>query len=362
MANTFTLTVVPPDPLKFSIGLPLLAEGTGCADDLLDAHNWCHAHGGAQNVVTQGWGGSLATRTAAMPATSVWHARWAFPILNAAFTSVRVHVFAEYAGAGTGSVRFQSFSGADTETITINPGAAAWYSGAAQLTVAAGGGGYELVDMTIAGDGAAATVVHSVAIDWLPKTSALPTGAAGDFTPFDEAERDADSVCSSDVGRRLLDNLTELLARKRVYYQWSELAVIDPDMNEIEHVVWVPVHYDARTRSYLVTVYVDATGAVGASQVHIYVNDATPGHPGGFLDTYTIDVGAGAARNAYTKTITLVDQPRLDGVPHPFTKITIWPGTRTTQGVGDFGPADSGRQQNDGIASPTIHGVAVWGI
>ncbi len=362
MENTFTTTVVPPNPLRYSVGRPLLAEGVGQGDDFLDAQNWCHAHGGAQNVIEQNFGGDLFSVAAVMPAAGTWHCRWAFPILNAAFTSVRVHVFAEYVGAATGSVRFQSFGGGDNESITINPGAAAWYTGAAQLTVADGGGGYELVNFTAAGDGADETIVHTVVCDWLPKTSALPAAAAGAFRPFDADERDADSVCSAAIGRRIIDNLAELMARKRVYYQWSGIAGISSPMEDIEHAVWVPIHYDALTQNYTVTVVADVEGVVGASKLYIYANDGTPGHPGAFYDTFTIDVANGAARTTTTKTITLVDKARLGGVPHPMTKITFWPGTRTQSGVGDFGPADSGRRQNDGTATPLVYAVSIFGV
>jgi len=366
MANTFTTTVVPPEPLKFSVGLPLLAEGVGQVDDLLDAQNWCHAHGGAQNVIEQVFGNNLFTVTAVMAAAGTNHCRWAIPILNAAFTSVRVHVYAAFTGAGNGSVRFESATAAapavvvDTESINI-AGAAAWYTGAAELTVT-GTGGYAWVSFAAAGDGADSVIVHTVVVDWLPKTSALPTGAAGDFTPFDAAERDADSVSSADIGRRCLDNLTEFMARNRVYYQWSQIAGISANMQDIEHVVWAPVHYDALTRAYTVTVVVDVTGVGGASKIYLYFNDASPGHPGTFADTAEISVGAGAARAITTKTLQFIDDPRLEGCPHPFTKVTIWPGTRTTEGVGDFGSSNSGRQQNDGTATPSIHSVSAWGV
>ncbi len=367
MANTFTTTVDPPNPLYFSVGQPLLADGTGRGGDLLESHNWCHAHGGAQNVIEQCFGDGLLTKTAVLPAAGTYHLRWPFPMLNAAFTSVRVHVFAEHAGAVGGSVRFESFTAAapavvvDTETIAIPPGAAAWHSGVAQLTVT-GTGGYAIVGVAVAGDGADETIVHTVVVDWLPKTSALPAGAAGNFTPFDADERDADSVCSADVGRRLIDNQAELMARQQSYLQWSGIVGISEEMEEIEHTAWVPVRYDALTKGYTITFWADVEGLVGDSILRIYVNDAEPGHPGTFIDTYEIAVAGGAARAIQTKTIALHDRPRLEGCPHPFTRITVYPGTRTTEGVGGFGSAESGRQQNDGVDSPIVYGISAWGV
>lgn len=357
MANSFTVAMTPPDPLKVALGLPLIGPGTGQVGHLIEAHNWLHAWGGSTNVVSQGWGGNLAAATAVMPGAGTNHCRWRIPQINSAYTSVQVEVWAEHLGGVAGSVRFQSTNGADTETLTINPGAAASYTGT--LTVAFGTG-YEQIDMTIAGDGASATRVHDMWIRYVPLTSPLAAAAAGSFTPFDAAEWDADSCLASDLGSRMVVNLTEFLARPRVYYQWSDLGSIKSGMASTEHHCWVPVHYDAVNNGLTVTMYVEATGAVGASKVHVYVNGAANGHPGSFYDTYTIDVGAGAARAWYSKTITLADVPRLARMPHPMTDLCIWPGTRSTGGVGDFGPLLD--QQNGGTASPTIHSVSVWGV
>lgn len=358
MANTFSATVNPPDPLKFGAGQKLLADGTGRFSDLCEAFNWLHAYGGSQNVITQGWGDEIATVAAVMPGAGSTHARWRFPQIDDAFTTVRCAVYARFAGTApaTGSVRFQSTNGADSLTLTINDGAAAWYEGT--LTVAFAGG-YETVDMTIAGDGTDATTVYEVAVDYQPLSSPLAAAGSSNITPFDEAERDADSCVASDLGRYMLDNLTALFVRQRVYYQWSDLTGVEDGMSTVEHVVWIPVHYGGFEQTLTMTVHVEATGVASASKVYIYHSAISPGLPSDDATTTVIDVAAGAARQWYSTTFRLFEAHRLRGLPHPFIPVVIWPGTRDVDGVGGFSPRVP---QNLGNPTPTIHAVSMWSV
>lgn len=367
MANDFILPPVPPNPNRFGPGQKLLAETEGCFRDLGRAFNWAHAWGGSQNVISQGWDNSIATTTAVMPGAGTWHGQWRIFELGSAWTSVRCQIRAEYAGAANGQVRFQSAVGGGTLTLNVNPGAAAWYSGTlSPLDLSLG---YEEIRLTIAGDGADATTLHEVMVDYVPLTSPLAAAGTDGTTPLDAAEIDADSVGSSDVGIYMRNNLRALFGdaadlanypgRRRSYYQWTDLDGIQTGMHDTEHRVHFPVHYGAVAEGYTLTVYVMVTAGVGDTYVYLYHNAERAGHPGTARETTRITVPAGAD-GWYTTTVALDDRYQaLRNMPHPFSYMSIWPGTRDYAGVGNFGPGV--RQQNDGDTGPTIRAVSAWG-
>ena len=378
MANDFPSPIVPPDPNRFGPGQKLLAETTNCFQDLAESHNHGHAWFGAGTVVAQGYGESVATTTVAMPVAGTWHSNWRFPKIGTAWASVEVEVRATKAGAGDGSIRFQSVAGAATLTLAIPAAATSWVSGTLAVAYDATTKAEE-VNMTIAGGAAAtATTLHEVFINYVPLTTPLAAAGSDGFTPFDAAEIDADSVCSSDVGiymrnnlRTFLgdaDDLTNYPGRKRVAYQWADLGsagtgaatAIKTGMTIAEHRVLRPVHYGALQNAHTMTVYVEATGAGGAAKIYLYHGGESPGHPAESSGRYStlISVGAGAARQWYTTTFNIDDTHRhIGNIRFPSSFLSVWPGTRSNGDIGNFSP---GRVQNSNATQATIHAVSAW--
>ncbi|MDP3908844.1 MAG: hypothetical protein Q8Q14_00495 [Gemmatimonadales bacterium] len=356
MARTVPAPVIIPNAPAFAIGRDLLASDV---TTLGLSSNGCRAWGHAQNVVTQGFAESLLAEPAVLAAA---HCVWRFPELAAVWTAVRCHAYAEFAGgAGNGTVRFQT--GAGLVDLAVPPGAPAWYSGNCPIAPAAG---YEEIGMHVVGDGVSATTVHSVEVEYEPLAGVLAAGLSDGVCPLDTLELDADSAVAADVGRRLIDNYDLFLDLPRVYYNWSGIngpSTIQPDMDEVIHRVWVPVHYGTREDdSMVLTVHVRATpDPVFATQINIHHGGPghLVGHPQGPFVMTALDVANGpAVPTWYTATIRLREESELAGARHPMAQIAIWPGTRDRAGVGDF---TDRHPQNGGNAGPAIHSVSVWG-
>jgi hypothetical protein len=388
VANAFELRQRPPDPLKQGIGRPLLSQHAagGAVQDLLRSSNWCAAWGATASRVSQGWGGGMATVTAAMPSAGTFHGNWRIPRLGPGYVAMEVGVWAEFTGAGPnkGQVRFRALESGNTATIDVPAGAAGLQT---KNLAIQGVTGEETIEMTIAGDGASPTILHEAFVEYVPLTSPLAAGviggAAGRVTPFDEDETDPDSALSADEGTHLIDNYEDFYERERVYFQWTALSGINDYMENFEHQQWMPVHPGVADAEDELQIRVNATGLAGEdSRIYLYFgHEPHQGHPGVIpLDTVLIEVAAGAARDWYSATYSLRELYQLHRMPHPFTHVAIFPSTpevglpdggcRPFRGAdagnkmvwgGPFG-MDDARPQNGGYASPKIHAVSMWGL
>lgn len=289
---------------------------------LAEAANWLHARG--MTAVTQAWADNIFSRQSNV--YSAGHqAIYRVPDPGGGRVTVSGLVRASNGGAG-GRVRLTSSGGASTATsgaITAD----GWY--ALGPVTCSFSFGYEDLEVRTIGDGSDPTVVESLFLYFSPATSPLGSGSLGGFYPFDLSELDADRPVSADVLSRFLTNLTNLLARNRVYYTWSGLSDVDDPtagteaMPEWVHRGWTRGISGAIADGLTATVYVAANG--GASDTYALVAHGGHALAGEPPWRTAIKIPAGVT-GWQTATVGVDESTRVEGFDYPLASVGTWPG------------------------------------
>ena len=297
-------------------------------------------------VVDQGWndGDNPCRRSAAMPA---------MPAAGSYGTSVAIWRIPAYANrtdligaancvraGASGTVRFRTVTADDT--IDCAAGAArAWVvSGALTGDFTSG---YEDVEMYVSGSGGSDTSVYSAHLEFPTIASPMGAPAAADgYVPFDAGELDADEALSADAMARLRANVTELLARPRLFFCWSGLAntsagaVAAQAMPTYPHRFVVHVNRGSTRRERKVTVWVRSINAGGSDlNVLILAGGSSPDLADARqVGNITITAGTVTA-TWFTADVTIPEDLAFEGVgvDHPCVSMGVIPEPCTKRGA-----------------------------
>lgn len=306
---------------------------------LVSGLNWLAAKGPV--VVSQAWHRNdipLARTSAVYGAAN---ASWRIPFVDG-LTTVTATVRASRLGAA-GAIRFTGATAGVAVTTALAAAGEQWVT-TAPITVASTALAPEVLEMRIVGDGAAATVIHEVHVEYTQLTSPL-AATLGAFTGCDVDEVAADAPIAADLLRYVFDNLAAIRDRVHVRLAWSGLADVDDGTVGTvyappwPHRVWCPVHPGGRDAGVTMRVWYRAQNVSGATE-YLTIHHGGGRVEGSGADHRTriaIPGPAGAVKDTY-EDVVLSEVRSIPGLPYDLASVSVYPA-----GFGGF---------SDGSGSP----------
>lgn len=290
---------------------------------LAEACNWLHAQ--SVGSISQAWSDGAFSRKGA-GYTATHNAIYRIPDPGGGRTSMVGLVRAS--NTGTGNVRLVTSVGGSTST-SLAVGADAFYAiGPVTCDFSLG---YEEVKVKVIGDAVHPTIVTSLFTYFAAPTSPLASGSRGGYYPFDLDELDDDAPVSADLLEQVLDNLTNLLARNRVYYTWSGLTDVDDAtvgtvaMPPWQHRGWTRAIPGAADDGLTETVYASMANP-GATDETLRLQHGGTALAGDRVSSTAITSPAGVT-GWQTTTVTVGESGRIEGYDYPLASIMAWPAT-----------------------------------
>jgi len=351
------LPVVPAEPRRFAPRLPILsgqatsAKDVGHWNDLAREVNLDIATGNASVVFEQAWPDA---QFQVVSGVFTHRIRFAIPPLSGYHTAVRCSVFGNSGPGGT--VRFQGTNAASLVDIVL-PAVQAWTDSAGPHLAVVFAGAVPFEEITVQTNGTANVDIIKVefldinpggfwpALDDALAVGPVP-GSANGANPMDDSETAPDKPLSSDLGVNILNNLRDLEARERVYYN---IAGFDPGLpiatdsviSTYPHRVVVPVIAERDPAVKLtVAIYGDANGGdfdvwVQRSGSDYGISSVVPGNvvtlsfssPFGQWKFFEVELTGGRDFNApnwYRGMTTLAVRPSLALLAQHIKSVAMW--------------------------------------
>jgi hypothetical protein len=371
VANTFSLGAHGP-PLPEEMAPGRTVEGVDLRA-LTGTLNHLHANLVCQPAVSQEWAVNQCSRTGAKANVSVWR----IPTISNDKFLLDCEIRAASAIAA-GTVHFTSTNTGATATIPVTVGASA-YRSIATLNVGAPAAGYDTITMAIESAGGTVTV-DNVVLLFTEQTSPLntypattPVGTPAIYVPFGASASAADQPLPSVRGKQIIQNISNLRARRKVLMNWSglEVANIAASVRAKANAFMGPWSHShvivcnpppARRHSSKYTCWVNVKKQAAASTyVRVLLDEGgmpplkmfDPGYgPTPTLGDQQIEFAADAGQATEWKstTFSMPDDLFADQIDFPNLVLTVVPGG-TGAAWGDDGA----------LSGQRIQSIVVWG-